>query len=196
MKICSKCNKEKKYKAFNKDSSKKDGLHSSCKDCKKQINIDYHHSKSGLVSIIYLGQISRSKKKGFNNPTYTKKELRDWLYSQSLFHKLFDNWKRLDFQTMYVPSVDRKDDYIGYTMDNIQLMTWQENADKSYNDVKNGINNKQNKKIGQYSKNGDFIKKYNSIRIAERETGIHNGSISDVCNGKKITAGNFIWRFL
>ncbi|KZX80565.1 hypothetical protein A3717_39465 [Alcanivorax sp. HI0013] len=33
MKICTKCGLEKRHEEFNKDSTKKDGLYSSCRDC-------------------------------------------------------------------------------------------------------------------------------------------------------------------
>ena len=39
--------------------------------------------------------------------------------------------------------VDRLNDYKGYSFDNIQLMTWQENKDKGHRDCLNGINNKE-----------------------------------------------------
>jgi len=41
MKVCTKCGKEKEFEKFNKDKSKKDGLYSSCKKCKKLSNAEY-----------------------------------------------------------------------------------------------------------------------------------------------------------
>ena len=40
-KICSKCKKEKHIIDFSKDSSKSDGLYSSCKDCKRIKDMNY-----------------------------------------------------------------------------------------------------------------------------------------------------------
>lgn len=41
MKICTKCNVEKELSEFYKDKSKKDGLSSSCKECKTAQNKAY-----------------------------------------------------------------------------------------------------------------------------------------------------------
>lgn len=54
---------------------------------------------------------------------------------------------------------------------------------------------KYRKKIIQFDKNGEFIKKWESISDAEHELNI--GHISKVCNNYKThkTSGGFIWRF-
>ena len=50
------------------------------------------------------------------------------------------------------------------------------------------------KPVSQYSLEGKFIKTYPSVREAERQTGINNTSISACCNGKRKTAGGYIWK--
>lgn len=50
------------------------------------------------------------------------------------------------------------------------------------------------KSVSQYSLEGKFIKTYPSVRKAERQTGINNTSISACCNGKRKTAGGYIWK--
>lgn len=52
------------------------------------------------------------------------------------------------------------------------------------------------KKIGQFDKDNNLIKIYNSAVEAYQETGISNTSIGKVCNGKAKTAGKFIWKFI
>lgn len=47
----------------------------------------------------------------------------------------------------------------------------------------------------QYTKDGFFIAEFNSLREAERKTGIKNNHISRVCNGLAHTAGGYIWSF-
>ena len=126
-------------------------------------------------------------------PTYSAKELKEWLYSQEEFHVLYDNWKRLDYQRDYVPSVDRKNDYIGYTMHNIQLMTWRENNEKCHKDKLSGANNKQSNAVVQCTKQGVPIREYYSGIEAERSTGINQSNIHQVCRGFRKTAGGFAW---
>ena len=62
------------------------------------------------------------------------------------------------------------------------------------------IRNKKNteRKIIQFSKNGDFIKKWNSIAEASNNLNISKSSIWNVCNKKmkhKKSAGGFMWRY-
>lgn len=58
-----------------------------------------------------------------------------------------------------------------------------------------GINNYKSKKIVQYDLNGNFIRFWDSMGEVEREAGISHGSISQCCNGKRKTAGGFIWKY-
>ncbi len=50
------------------------------------------------------------------------------------------------------------------------------------------------KKVLQCRGNGEVIRGFNSIAEAENITGILNGNISSVCNGKRKTAGGFTWQ--
>ena len=65
--------------------------------------------------------------------------------------------------------------------------------------LKNGGYKKANeitkKKVVQYDKQNNFIRKYNSISEASRDTGITITSISYSANGKRKTGGGFIWHF-
>ena len=189
MKICKKCNTEKDISYF------KEGR-SECKACIKTRTTGYYRTKSGLVKQMYYKQISSSKKRGHPLPTYTREELKEWLYSQPKFHTFFDNWKRLDFQKEYIPSVDRKNNYIGYTMSNIQLMTWAENKKQADDDrVLGKLITSQNKRVAYYFKDGVKIASFHSIKEAERVTGVSRTSISKACNGDLKTAGGYIWKF-
>ena len=49
--------------------------------------------------------------------------------------------------------------------------------------------------ILQYSKDGDFIAEYPSIREAERHTGCHHAHICACCKGKYKSTGGYIWRY-
>ena len=95
---------------------------------------------------------------------------------------------------MLSPSVDRIDDYRSYIFDNIQLMTWRKNLDKSYTDRKNGVNNKLSKTVLQFTLSGKFIKEYYSQSQATRNTGVNRGNLNSCCNGNVKTAGGFIWK--
>lgn len=51
------------------------------------------------------------------------------------------------------------------------------------------------KKVEMYSLDGEFIKDFNSLHEAGRETGIGREHISRCCRGLALTAGKHIWKF-
>ena len=196
MKTCKECKKSFTIDFFNKKKSNSDGLSKMCKGCISAYNLKIRRTKNGLVSGIYKTQKQSSIDRGHSEPSYSVEELKEWLFAQKLFHKLYDNWKRLDYQIDYIPSVDRKDDYIGYTIDNIQLMTWGENKKKANSDIFLGINKKTSKGVIQLSRDGDFIAEFNSVNHASRITGLDAPSISNCCNKKRYKrVGGYQWRF-
>jgi len=206
MKKCSKCGELKDLSEFGNNTRMKDGLQYVCKNCKKGEDERYRHSKKGVLSQIYGAQKERAKINKYIELKYTKKELGSWLFSHPIFNELFANWKASNFNKSLAISIDRINDYKGYSFDNIQLMTWDENRIKYYSDAKNGINNKMARAvIGTHRITGKVIEFYSCIE-AERQTNINNSRISDCCN-KKIsisskrspylneTAGGYYWKF-
>jgi hypothetical protein len=51
------------------------------------------------------------------------------------------------------------------------------------------------KTVYQYSKNGEFIKKWDSITDIYKNTGVQISNISKCCNGALKHAGGFVWSF-
>ena len=49
--------------------------------------------------------------------------------------------------------------------------------------------------ILQFSKDGEFIAEYPSIKEAERQTGCYHENICNCCKGKYKTCGGFIWKY-
>lgn len=115
--------------------------------------------------------------------------------SQINFDALYLNWINSGYDKWKKPSCDRIDDYKGYSFDNIRLVTWQDNKDKTHEDMKNGINNKQSQSVLQFNLNGEYISKYHSQCNAERITGASQSGISACCNGLNETAGGFKWSY-
>jgi len=190
-KICTKCLKNRKLTKFSKDTNAHDGLTYMCKKC----NRDKNRTKLGLIAQIYNHQKGSSRKRGHPLPAYTKDELQEWLSAQKKFHKLYANWKRLDYHSIYRPSVDRKDDAFGYSFNNIQLMTWGKNQDKATIDRKKGKLGTQHKTVLQLTKEGIFITEFISIGGASRALNIPQGNISNCCLRNRNSAGGFKWEY-
>lgn len=60
---------------------------------------------------------------------------------------------------------------------------------------KNLNNPSYSKTVCQYSIEGILIATYPSTIEAHRQTGIHQGHISECCNGKANQTGGYIWRY-
>ena len=183
MKICSKCKKPRG----------EDRVHSWCKNCINESKATEKKTKRGLASGIYTTQIQSSKKRNMQIPTYSREWLIRWLFSKELFHKLYDEWVLSGYSKDSKPSVDRKDDYISYTTENIELTTWGDNNAKGWRDTKSGKNNKKAMPIVQLSKDGIFVNEFHSQAEAQRKTGILQSNITKVCSNKAKTAGGYIW---
>ena len=57
------------------------------------------------------------------------------------------------------------------------------------------IAKKQYKKVDCFDLNNNFIKTFDALVLAEKETGVKHGNISNCCNGKYKRAGKFIWKY-
>lgn len=194
MKKCNTCKIIKELIEFGKDAQNKNGIKSCCKYCNNIATKNYKKTEDGVISQIYSDQKGNSKKREHELPTYTKEQLKTWLYKNN-FKELFNTWVTSGHKTKLRPSVDRLNDYKSYTMDNIQLVTWKENEEKGNNDRKSGINNKKSKIVFKYSKENVFIKEYYSMSEAGRRTGVSVVSICNCCKGKHKTAGGFMWKY-
>jgi hypothetical protein len=138
-----------------------------------------------------------SKKRNHNAPEYSKKELITWVNNQHKFNVLFKEWEDSNYNKELHPSIDRKEDTVGYSLDNIQIMTWKENSLKNYRDRVDGKKfhgGNAHIKVKQIL-NNVVINEFVSLREAERETGVPHGNISKCCQKNKgyKTAGGFQW---
>lgn len=190
-KTCPKCNQTKDISCFYKNKTRYDGVQAYCIKCSKE----KLRTKEEMILNIYYGQRKSSKKRNNPMPTYSKEEFLQWVLNQDNFDTIFNNWVNSGYKMDLVPSIDRLDDYKGYSLDNIQLMTWIENKQKGYDDVKNGINNKKSRSVFQYSLQNEFIREFKSIRMAARSVnGLHSTIIKN-CVLKCSYAYGFIWKY-
>lgn len=62
-------------------------------------------------------------------------------------------------------------------------------------DKKEGLP-KQARAVRQYSIDGEFIKEFDAMRDAVRETGVDKKSIQECCAGRQNTGRGFIWKYV
>ena len=70
--------------------------------------------------------------------------------------------------------------------------TKKERLSKVYNKE---LHQTTSKNIIQFNKKMEKINQFKSVREAERKTKISNGNISECCQGKRKTAGGYIWKY-
>lgn len=89
-------------------------------------------------------------------------------------------------------NTDRTDNRV----ENLRWVTHKENMNNPLTiDKINKMNKRSSKPIIQFSKDGEFIRKWDSAMDAQRELGIKQGGIRECCKGKRKTAGGYIWRY-
>ena len=111
-----------------------------------------------------------------------------WLYD-ARFVRLFNEWISKGCPKRMKPSLDRINRNKPYTMQNTQMMTWEENRFKQ-------IMERRNRKGAVIQlKDGQEIAHYRSQREAVRVTGLNQGLVSEVLNGKRHKTGgySFVW---
>lgn len=78
-------------------------------------------------------------------------------------------------------------------LDNLEWATASSNMLHSY---ANGLHKKHLRKVvRQYKLNGRYMRTFESIELAEKVTQVARESIGRVCNGKRVTAGGYKWKF-
>lgn len=147
----------------------------------------HRKTKAGMIGVIYSNQRYNSTTRHHPEPDYTLQELREWCFSQKIFHELYNAWKNSGYEKDLAPSIDRINSKEPYTFQNIQIMTWDANNRKEWD--------KRNRAVQQFTLTGELVAEYISIAEASRQTGIYRTLINNCCaNGRSKTAGGFVWK--
>lgn len=186
---CDKCNKEKVIYSivFNKSKI-------YCRAC-------FRRTPKVFLSEIYTRQLQSSKYRKMPPPSYSAKELKRWILLNPLFRPLYITWLKSGYKTELIPSIDRLNDYLPYTLDNIQLMTWAENKIKGERETKEGKKYNKVKSVVCLEKDTErFINQYYSYHEAMRDTSIRFNTIASAVSKnieskgvKNYLGGGYYW---
>ena len=83
--------------------------------------------KHEFLRQIYHRQVSRCRASNMPAPDYTETQFIESYINDEKFIALHKTWIRSGFKTRRVPSFDIKDANKFYTLENLQVMTWEEN---------------------------------------------------------------------
>ena len=194
MKACTKCKEVKELSEFNKSKKGLSGVTSVCKSCKSIDVRDRSRTKEGKLKSIYDNQVGRSKTRGDKPPTYTKKQFVDRFINDDVYMYHYRKWVASCYEKDYSPSFDRKNNYKGYSFDNITVMYWFENLNNNYKDIIKGINRKTSKAvIGTNIKTGEEIEFYSSTEAGKN--GFENSIIGKCCKGIHKYHKGYTWKY-
>lgn len=157
----------------------------------------YERTQIGMCYRIFYNQVFNSKKREHTPPSYTKEELAKWIISQKNFESLYNEWVESDYTSKLRPSCDRLNNTLGYTFENIELVTWEENKKRANKDVTCNILVTNQTEVYQYLPSGKFVTHYLSIADAcRKDTTLDQRNITACCQGKIPTAYGYIWSYI
>lgn len=205
MKTCSKCQQLKPFSEYVKEKRMADGHKSNCKTCSYAATIEWNRSRKGVACRLWHKHNARSETRGHSKPNYTREWLFDFVLNHPEFENLYAAWVESNYDKMLAPSVDRINDRIGYTKDNIRLVTFGENMEHAWDaGRKKEFDNAgwakgacgDHRAVVQLTLGGDFVAEYISVSEACRAIGALDSKISMVCLGKRKSHAGFRWLYL
>lgn len=75
---------------------------------------------------------------------------------------------------------------------NLEWATHKENAQHAH---RTGLIKSFTRPVLQFTKTGEFVKRWNSIQDVQKELGFHNSNITNCCRGNLKTSYSFIWEY-
>ena len=155
--------------------------------------------KNTTFMISNLGRIRNMKTNNLLKGKITKDGYREWCLSINgkkksyLAHRLIYETFIGELQEEYV--INHKDgNKLNNCVDNLEQITYQENTNHAYYQIKSNPNIKQ---VGKYSLDNELLEVYPSCAEAARQNiGCKANLICNVCNGKTNTHHGYKWKYI
>ena len=150
---------------------------------------EFIRTKKGLLSYIYSAQRLSCRRKGWQMPKYSLKELHNKFVNDAKYNYLYQIWVISNYNKWLKPSIDRINPTQHYTLSNIQMLTWKENNNKGK------YENKKLTPVNIYTRNGKLIKKCKSNKEASAYLKCGYQQIVNCCMGRQKTVRNHITKY-
>lgn len=129
------------------------------------------------------------KMKSRREVEFTLSDFHDRFLGDKKFLRLHSEWVGSGMSKMLKPSLDRINSKHGYSAKNTHMITWAENRHKQTMERRS-----RKGTVIQYL-NGVEVGRFKSQRLASIKTGISQGNISSLMNGKRPHAEGFVFKF-
>lgn len=139
----------------------------------------FRRTPKGVLTNIYSHMKSR------HPVSFSRKELHDRFLNDQKFNRLFKEWIDSDFNREKRPSIDRINHRGIYSMANIHVMTLSENR------FKQKMEGRIRKGAVLQILGNTIVERFRSQREAVLKTGIPQGNMSSVLNGKRSKVHGF-----
>lgn len=150
----------------------------------------FRRTPKGVLTNLYSKMRERTKRNGLEKMDFSLKEFHETFLCDDQFLEIYQEWVESGFDTYKKPSVDRKDNEKGYSRNNIQILSWEENRRKG-----DAENSRVTTPIIMFDKNGNKAAEFESIKFAVEVTGFSQGNISMCCQGKREHVHGYKFRY-
>lgn len=150
----------------------------------------YRKTPKGLLTNLYHKMKERNIKKGFGKLPFSLTEFHKLYIESDIYLLIFNNWAENGYAFYKRPSIDRKNPNMGYELNNIQMMTWEENRRKGDKE-----NSRHTTSVVMCDFDGNIIKEFESIKLAVEATGLSQGNIIMCCQGKRRHTGGYVFKY-
>lgn len=144
----------------------------------------FRKTKKGVLTNSY------SKQRNRRNVYYSLSELHGKFLNDKKFERIYNEWVKSGYNKNKKPVIDRINCKKDYSLDNVQILNFEENRYKQRMELKF----LRAKKVYSFL-NGKFYKTYNSVSEASKMSGVSQGNISSCLNKKRKSAGGFEWSY-
>ena len=117
----------------------------------------------------------------------------DW--EHNIIGKFEDKQEALNLEEMFIWLFDSTNE--GYNTSTYGSGNYErtEEQKRKISESMTGNHNRPQTQVLQFSKDGEFIAEYPSIKEAERQTGCTKGGNCNCCKGNRKSAGGYIWKY-
>ena len=151
----------------------------------------FRKTRKGVLTNLYQKMKQRNIAKGFGTLQFSLKDIQNIFLNDEKYQTLFNEWVVSGYTYYKKPSIDRKNPDYGYSLDNIQIMSWEDNRRKG--DLENS--KRITTAIIMCDFEGNIIKEFNSVKQAVNETGLSQGNIVMCCQGKRRHTGGYVFKY-